>query len=220
MRKLLRFNIHNLFHSAIFYVFLAILVGWPVLHGLTDQLARAYIAAFHNQPLSLLSYREFEGSTFFSLFLPYVALTFLGIAFAEDYVQDTPKTILARGYSKSAFFFAKWIVLYVTYLVYLVLSRLVPAGVFSLIGGFGYEIGEFFFNFAIYLVVWAANGAIALFFVSLTRDGIRPPRFPFRARPRVHGLKHRPLAHRPLSQGSRRLPPRFLPQFLVEPLAQ
>ena len=172
MRKLLRFNIHNLFHSAVFYVFLAILVGWPLLHGLADQLARAYIAAFHNQPLSLLSYREFEWSTSFFQLLPYVALTFLGIAFAEDYVQDTPKTILARGYSKSAFFFAKWIVLYVTYLVFLVLSRLVPAGVLSLIGGLGYEIDKFFFDFAIYLVVGAANGAIALFFVSLMRKTV------------------------------------------------
>ena len=172
MRKLLRFNIHNLFHSAVFYVFLAILVGWPVLHGLAGQLARLYIAAHNNQPPSLISCQEFEWSTSFSLFLPYVALTFLGIAFAEDYVQDTPKTILARGYSKSAFFFAKWIVLYVAYLVFLVLSRLVPAGVFSLIGGLGYEIGDFFFNFAIYLVVWAANGAIALFFVSLMRKTV------------------------------------------------
>ena len=55
MRKLLRFNIHNLFHSAVFYVFLAILVGWPLLHGLAGQLARLYIAAHNNQPPSLIS---------------------------------------------------------------------------------------------------------------------------------------------------------------------
>ena len=172
MRKLLRFNIHNLFHSAVFYVFLAILVGWPLLYGLIEELSRIVVAAHNNRPPELMSYHEFEWSTSFSLFLPYVALTFLGIAFAEDYVQDTPKTILARGYSKSAFFFAKWIVLYVTYLVFLALSRLVPAGVLSLIGGLGYEIGVFFFDFAIYLVVWAANGAIALFFVSLMRKTV------------------------------------------------
>ena len=153
-------------------MFLAILVGWPLLYGLIEELSRVFVAAHYNRPLELMSYHEFQWYFSFFQLLPYVALTFLGIAFAEDYVQDTPKTILARGYSKSAFFFAKWIVLFVTYLVFLVLFRLVPAGVFSLIGGLGYEIGEFFFNFAIYFVVWAANGAIALFFVSLTRKTV------------------------------------------------
>ena len=66
MRKLLRFNIHNLFHSAVFYVFLAILVGWPLLYGLIEELSRVFVAAHYNRPLELMSYHELQW--YFSIF--------------------------------------------------------------------------------------------------------------------------------------------------------
>ena len=168
MNDLLRLEFHKLKRSKSFYIILIIMLAFVVismittklLAGLADQIneigaefGETFSAAGESVLLGFLSAGNYSLLT----------AIFVAIVVCDDYESHIIKNIFARGYSRSDFYFAKFIYLIVATSVMFIISVSLSAVLSELLFGINGDIGKIVL--LISLQYLAAMAGVSLYFL-------------------------------------------------------
>ncbi len=169
MASLIRFELHKLFRQKSFYVCLSILLALTILNVLIGNQSPNTIVLLiqimtnQNNPTGIdLALSSVNNSYFTTVIGIFVALFV-----CDDYSFHTIKNVIARGFTRTQIYFAKFIACLVGALIAYCSAIIVSFGLGSAIYGVGNITGDYFLMFATQIAVCFAVTVI-VFSLSIT----------------------------------------------------